>query len=84
MIVTRTSQKLLNAGIIVTRTFTNCVNGALGLRDVVINILGSFSLALAYSSSMVDLGTKLRNKGKSCITICHTIVHLQNKRKSKE
>lgn len=51
-----------------TSTFTNCVKGALGLRDVVRKILGFLSAAFAYSSSMVDLGTRLSNKEKSNIT----------------
>ena len=40
-------------------TFTNCVSGALGSRDVVIRILGSLSDAFAYSSSICVLGTKI-------------------------
>lgn len=39
-------------------TLTNCVRGALGFLDVVSKILGSFSVAFAYSSSICDLGTK--------------------------
>lgn len=41
----------------INTTLTNWVRGALGLRDVVKRILGSRSVAPAYSSSMMLLGT---------------------------
>jgi hypothetical protein len=40
------------------QTFTNCWRGALGFLDVVSRILGSFSAANAYSSSMWVFGTE--------------------------
>lgn len=48
------------------KTLTNCLRGPLGLIDVVIKIFGSLSLAFAYSSSIVDFGTKLKKSRRQC------------------